>query len=293
MICKNCNAEISDDLKFCPFCGAENSEEVPETDLLVTENYDEGAEETSLLVQNDVSSVSADPVPVMQPNNNIVVNEPAAVPQDAMPYVPKVNITDMVQKVEEPSQKQKKEKSPKKKKLIAIIAIVLCVAIVGGGVGAFFLGNSGKKDAEPVTYITEDGELYVVDSLGKKEAVTYLITDEYAWKGYKFSSDGKYVVYTTGDSDDEEFNIEYKKVKDDKAEPVVLVKGAETLYGANDDLSEIIYVTKVNYGYKDADTYFPNLDVMNDWAETEIGEEKDYQCLKYKFCVYERERESE
>lgn len=51
------------------------------------------------------------------------------------------------------------------------------------------------------------------------------------------------------------------------------------------------YVTKVNYGYKDADTYFPNLDEMNDWAETEIGEEKDYQGLRYKFCVYERERE--
>ncbi len=241
MICKNCNAEISDDLRFCPFCGAENAEEVPETDLLVTENYDEGSEETSLLVQNEVSSVSEQPVPVMQQNNNVVVNEPVIAPQDAGSYVPKVNITDMVQKVEEPSKKAKKEKSPKKKKVIAIIAIVLCVAIVGGGVGAFFLSNSGKEDIEPVTYITEDGELYVVDSLGKKEAVTYLITDEYAYEGFEFSSDGKYVVYTTGDSDDEDFNIEYKKVADDKAEPVVLVKGAETLYGANDNLSEIIY----------------------------------------------------
>jgi dihydrofolate reductase len=51
------------------------------------------------------------------------------------------------------------------------------------------------------------------------------------------------------------------------------------------------YVTKVNYGYKNVDAHFPNLDTMNNWAETENGEGKDYKGLRYKFCVYERERE--
>ena len=48
------------------------------------------------------------------------------------------------------------------------------------------------------------------------------------------------------------------------------------------------YVTKVNCGYKEADTYFPNLDEIEEWEMVEDGEEKMHRGLKYKFCIYEK-----
>lgn len=50
------------------------------------------------------------------------------------------------------------------------------------------------------------------------------------------------------------------------------------------------YVTKVNYAYRNVDTYFPNLDEMKDWEEwiDEDNAKKTYHGLEYKFCVYER-----
>ena len=48
------------------------------------------------------------------------------------------------------------------------------------------------------------------------------------------------------------------------------------------------YVTKINNSFKNVDTYFPNLDNEKEWVETEIGEEKTYYEVQYKFCTYEK-----
>jgi dihydrofolate reductase len=71
------------------------------------------------------------------------------------------------------------------------------------------------------------------------------------------------------------------------------VIGGGQIYNALLPYCQKAYVTKVNYDYKNIDTYFPNLDAMNDWTEVKNGKEKAYQGLKYKFCVYERECETE
>ena len=48
------------------------------------------------------------------------------------------------------------------------------------------------------------------------------------------------------------------------------------------------YITKVNYEYKNIDTYFPNLDENEKWEMVKDGDEKVYNEIKYKFCIYEK-----
>ena len=49
------------------------------------------------------------------------------------------------------------------------------------------------------------------------------------------------------------------------------------------------YVTKINYAYKDVDAYFPNIEKEDNWEITEIGEDKTYRGIGYKFCIYKKE----
>lgn len=49
-----------------------------------------------------------------------------------------------------------------------------------------------------------------------------------------------------------------------------------------------VYTTEVEYSFENVDTYFPNLDELEDWRIAEIGEEKEYEGIKYRFCMYEK-----
>ena len=51
--------------------------------------------------------------------------------------------------------------------------------------------------------------------------------------------------------------------------------------------SDIVYVTKIDREFQ-ADTYFPNLDQMEDWKMTEEGEEQTCFDLEFAFTKYER-----
>ena len=50
-----------------------------------------------------------------------------------------------------------------------------------------------------------------------------------------------------------------------------------------------IYVTKVDYVY-DADTFFPNLDMEEDWVMTHDSEEQTYYDLEYYFTIYQKKQ---
>lgn len=52
---------------------------------------------------------------------------------------------------------------------------------------------------------------------------------------------------------------------------------------------DVAHVTKLNYAY-DADTYFPNLDELDDWEITAVSDEQTYYDLEYHFVRYERVR---
>jgi dihydrofolate reductase len=81
-------------------------------------------------------------------------------------------------------------------------------------------------------------------------------------------------------------NIVIALEKDYKVKDAIVVNSIEdALKEAEKYRSE--HVTKIDYCYE-ADTYFPNLDQMEDWYLAEETEEQTYYDLAYTFCRYER-----
>ncbi|MEA4896022.1 MAG: dihydrofolate reductase [Oscillospiraceae bacterium] len=71
-----------------------------------------------------------------------------------------------------------------------------------------------------------------------------------------------------------------------KEDDVYVVGGSE-VYRAMLPFCEKAFVTKV-IRRAEADRFFPDLDSLPDWRLSEVGEEKEFEGLKYRFCVYER-----
>lgn len=69
----------------------------------------------------------------------------------------------------------------------------------------------------------------------------------------------------------------------------IYVIGGESIYRQMLPYCKIAHVTKIDYAYQ-ADTYFPNLDEMEDWILAEETEEHTYYDLAYTFCRYERRK---
>lgn len=81
----------------------------------------------------------------------------------------------------------------------------------------------------------------------------------------------------------EEALEELKKYKDED----IFVIGGESIYRQMLPYCKTAFVTKIDHVY-DADTFFPNLDEMDDWKLTGISEEQTYFDLEYVFARYER-----
>ena len=67
----------------------------------------------------------------------------------------------------------------------------------------------------------------------------------------------------------------------------IYVIGGETVYRQQLPYCKVAHVTKVHHTYE-ADTFFPNLDEMSDWAVNGVSEEQTYFDLEYEFVRYER-----
>lgn len=83
----------------------------------------------------------------------------------------------------------------------------------------------------------------------------------------------------------EELFEELKKYNEDD----VYVVGGESIYRQLLPYCNKAHVTKVNHSYE-ADAYFPNLDQLPEWRQTEESEEHTYFDLEYVFTTYERQR---
>lgn len=70
-------------------------------------------------------------------------------------------------------------------------------------------------------------------------------------------------------------------------EEEIYVIGGESIYRALLPYCKVAHVTKIDHAYE-ADTYFPNLDEMEDWEITGVSEEQTYFDLEYEFVKYER-----
>lgn len=76
---------------------------------------------------------------------------------------------------------------------------------------------------------------------------------------------------------------ELKKYDDEE----IYVIGGESIYRQLLPYCNVAHVTKIDHAYE-ADTYFPNLDEMDDWEITGVSEEQTYFNLEYEFVRYER-----
>ena len=86
------------------------------------------------------------------------------------------------------------------------------------------------------------------------------------------------IVHTT-----EELLEELKKYDEEE----IFVIGGESIYRMMLPYCSKVYVTKIDHAYQ-ADTYFPNLDQLEDWEMTEVSEEHTCFDLEYVFSTYER-----
>ena len=69
----------------------------------------------------------------------------------------------------------------------------------------------------------------------------------------------------------------------------IYVIGGESIYRMMLPYCSKVYVTKIDHAYQ-ADTYFPNLDQLEDWEMTEVSEEHTCFDLEYVFTIYERKQ---
>lgn len=81
----------------------------------------------------------------------------------------------------------------------------------------------------------------------------------------------------------EEMVEELKKYEEEE----IYVIGGESIYRQLLPYCKVAYVTRIHHVYQ-ADTFFPNLDEMEDWQLTGISEEQTYFDLEYEFTRYER-----
>ena len=81
----------------------------------------------------------------------------------------------------------------------------------------------------------------------------------------------------------EETLEELKKYNDDD----IYIIGGGSVYRQFLPYCSVAHVTKIDHVF-DADTYFPNLDEMEDWKITADSDEQTYFDLEYQFLKYEK-----
>lgn len=69
----------------------------------------------------------------------------------------------------------------------------------------------------------------------------------------------------------------------------IYVIGGESIYRQLVDECDVAHITKIDFAY-DADAYFPNLDVKDEWEITADSEEQTYFNLIYHFLKYEKKK---
>ena len=82
---------------------------------------------------------------------------------------------------------------------------------------------------------------------------------------------------------EEELFEELKKYVDED----IFIIGGESIYRMMLPYCDTAYVTRLDYAY-DADTYFPDLDALEEWEIVKESEEKTYFDLEYVFVKYQK-----
>jgi dihydrofolate reductase len=83
----------------------------------------------------------------------------------------------------------------------------------------------------------------------------------------------------------EELMDELKQYEDEQ----IYIIGGESIYRQMLPYCDKAIVTKIDEAYE-ADTYFPNLDEMEEWEIAEESEEQTYFDICYTFVTYKRKK---
>ena len=67
-----------------------------------------------------------------------------------------------------------------------------------------------------------------------------------------------------------------------------VVIGGGSIYKQLLPYCDRVYVTKIYKKHENVDTYFPNLDEMNCWEQTPVGNPETYKDFSYQFWRYDR-----
>ena len=67
----------------------------------------------------------------------------------------------------------------------------------------------------------------------------------------------------------------------------IFIIGGESIYRLMLPYCNIAHITKINYAYE-ADSFFPNLDNMEEWHITADSDEQTYFDITYEFLQYEK-----
>ena len=70
----------------------------------------------------------------------------------------------------------------------------------------------------------------------------------------------------------------------------IYIMGGESIYRMMLPYCDTVLVTKIDRAFQ-ADTFFPDLDKMEEWEMTEEGEEQTCFDLEFRFTKYERRQE--
>lgn len=72
----------------------------------------------------------------------------------------------------------------------------------------------------------------------------------------------------------------------------IFVIGGGMIYKELLPYCEKVYMTKINHAYDNVDTYFPNIDNMQEWELEMSSDIREYNDIEYQFCIYRKKEDS-
>lgn len=102
------------------------------------------------------------------------------------------------------------------------------------------------------------------------------------------------IIVTSQEVDDNDIDIKHSSMEEVKAFleldlgiPVFIIGGG-MIYRELLPYCQEVYVTKILKDHDNADTYFPNLDEMEEWEQDESSETYNYNGVNYQYQHYRR-----
>ena len=102
------------------------------------------------------------------------------------------------------------------------------------------------------------------------------------------------IIVTSQEADDNDIDIKHSSMEEVKAFleldlgiPVFIIGGG-MIYRELLPYCQEVYVTKILKDHDNVDTYFPNLDEMEEWEQDESSETYDYNGVNYQYQHYRR-----